>query len=75
MTTKQPRLNVTLSEEAHDILSMLAERDDKSVSAIAREMIQKGLELEEDLWLSELAEEREKQTTRWLTHDEFWKDV
>lgn len=59
MPTKQPRLNVTLNPAIIGALSYLAQKDQKSLSNIAQELIQEALELREDLYLSKLADEAE----------------
>jgi hypothetical protein len=73
MPTKNPRVNITLDKQHLGMLSTLAARDKKSVSATARDLVLKALELEEDLYFSRLAEKREAETKKWLSHDDVWK--
>jgi predicted DNA-binding protein len=73
MTTKHPRLNVTLSPEHLGMLSFRAKKKSASLSAMARELIEIALELEEDYHLSQLANEREKTHTKWVSHHDAWK--
>jgi predicted DNA-binding protein len=71
MTTKHPRLNVTLSSELMGLLSMLAKKEDKSLSSIAGELLEEALEMREDIYFSKLAAEREKNAV-WVFEDP-WK--
>lgn len=73
MTTKHPRLNVTLSPENMGLLALLAEKENKSLSMTASELIALALELEEDRYLSSLAAERETSHTGWVSHEDAWK--
>lgn len=73
MVTKQPRLNVTLDAEHLGLLAQLAAREQKSLSAAARELIEIALELEEDRADSALAASRDQRNTRWISHHDAWK--
>lgn len=71
MTTKHPRLNVTLSPEQMGLLTLLAKKEDKSLSAVASTLIAEAMELHEDLYLSKLADERHTDAS-WV-FDDPWK--
>lgn len=73
MPTNNPRINITLDKEYLGILSKLAKRDKVSVAAKTKEMILRGLEMDEDIYFSRLAEEVEKRTTKWVSHEDAWK--
>ncbi len=73
MTTKHPRLNITLNPEGMGLLTLLAEREDKSLSAIAKELIEEALELREDIYLSRLASKRDTPDAVWVSHEDAWK--
>jgi hypothetical protein len=72
MTTKNPRLNVTLDAEQIDQLAAYAEREDKSLSSAARDLITLALDLFEDRNFSHAADKREDLTSRWIAHDDAW---
>ena len=44
-----------------------------SISGLAKELIVSSLELDEDLALSKLADERLKNTKNWVNHTDAWK--
>jgi predicted DNA-binding protein len=73
MSTKHPRLNVTLSSEALGFIAMLADKEEKSLSMIARDLIEEALELREDLDFSKLAAEIDRPDTVWISHEDAWK--
>lgn len=73
MVTKHPRLNVTLSPEIMGLLSMLAKKEDKSLSSIASELLEEALELREDIYFSKLAAERDTPDAVWISHEDVWK--
>ena len=58
MPTNNPRLNVTLSPESMGMLANMAKADGKSMSAVARELIENLLEHEDDAYYVELSEKR-----------------
>ena len=73
MPTKNPRINVVLDQTLYDSLSNLAKKEDKSMSIIAKELIQEAIDKHEDLALSELAMKRERESKRTVKHDKAWK--
>ncbi|MEJ2219309.1 MAG: antitoxin, RHH family protein [Desulfobacterales bacterium] len=74
MPSKNPRINVVLDDSLYKNIQFLAETDGVSLSAKVKDLIKEALEVQEDLHLAALAEEREKtwdkSTTR--THNEIW---
>ena len=73
MPTQQPRLNLTLDDEIMDMLKGLAKKAHTSVASVAKEMLLDGLDLQEDIYFSELAARRDTKNARWLSHEEVWK--
>jgi len=74
MPTKQPRVNVVLERPLYAALSRAAARDGVSLSLKARDLLKAALEIEEDVALARLAEERERSFHRRkpLTHSQAW---
>ena len=77
MSTKNPRLNITVGEAEVSILASLAKQQNKSISLIARELILEALERHEDIALSDLSEAREKEakkkSEKRVSHKDAWK--
>lgn len=74
MPTKQPRINITLEEPLYRIIEELAEVKGLSMSMVTRELIKEALEIEEDLYLTSFAEERDGtfSPSGALEHDDAW---
>ncbi len=73
MSTKHPRINVTLSPEVSGLLVVLAEKEDKSLSMVARDLIEEALELREDIYFSRIAAERDTPDAVWIDDKDVWK--
>lgn len=73
MPTTKKRINITLSEEMDKILIKLAKRDAVPTATKAIQLIKLGLEMEEDIYLNKVAEDAEKRTKKFYSHEEAWK--
>jgi predicted transcriptional regulator len=63
-----------LDEETVRLLTSMAQQKKQSVSVVTKELIMQALELQEDRFLSQLAEEREETLNGDLVHHEdAWK--
>ena len=73
MSTINPRIHITTDATTRDLLVKLAERDDTSLASKAEEYLRIGLELAEDIALSELAIDRmNTPRSRYIAHDKVW---
>lgn len=72
MATIKPRLQISLSRTEDEILSSLAKRDQVPRATKAAQLVREAMELDEDFYLSRLAEERDVPGAKWIPHDEFW---
>lgn len=73
MPTKNPRLNVVLDTELYELVEKIAKQEGKSMSVVAKELMEDALEKHEDLLLSEMAMKRESQSKKTIPHDKAWK--
>lgn len=73
MPTKKPRLNVVLNSELLEMVEKISKREDKSMSVVAKELIEDALEKHEDLLLSEIAMKRESKSKKTIPHGKAWK--
>lgn len=73
MATIKPRINITLSRENKEFLSVLAERDQVPTATKAAELLRTALELEEDIVLDELSSKRDTNKATFVSHEEAWK--
>ncbi len=74
MPAKNPRINVVLDMPLYRNVQFLAEKDGVSLSTKVRDLLKDALEIQEDIYLSAMAEERERSLdiTDTLTHEEVW---
>jgi predicted DNA-binding protein len=73
MPTKNPRLNVVLDPELYELVEKISKQEDKSMSVVAKELIEDALQKHEDLLLSEIAMKREAKSKKTVPHDKAWK--
>ena len=72
MPTKNPRLNVVVNEEIYKIIEKLSLKEGKSMSVVAKELLEDAIDKHEDLLLSEMAQNREKTSKKAVSHEEAW---
>jgi predicted DNA-binding protein len=72
MPTKNPRLNVVLNTDIYEIIESIAQQEGKSMSVVAKELMEDALEKHEDLLLSEMAMKRETKSKKTVSHDKAW---
>jgi predicted DNA-binding protein len=73
MPTKNPRLNVVLDDSLYKIIETLAKKEGKSMSVIAKDLLENAIEKHEDLILSQMAMERESKSKKSISHKDAWK--
>lgn len=73
MPTKNPRLNVVLSDELYEMVEKIAKQEGKSLSVVAKELMEDALEKHEDMLLSEMAMKCETKSKKTIPHDKAWK--
>lgn len=73
MPTKNPRLNVVLDPELYELVEKISKQEEKSMSVVAKELIEDALEKHEDLLLSEIAMKREAKSKKTVPHGKAWK--
>lgn len=73
MATKNPRINITISNENLEQIKILVKKRKLSASKVIKSLIDDALELQEDLYFSKLADIRERETKKWVSHEDAWK--
>lgn len=73
MPTKNPRLNVVLNDEIYKTIEYIAAQEGKSMSVVAKELLEDAIDKHEDMFLSEFAQQREKQSKKRVSHKDAWK--
>jgi len=72
MPTDKSRVNITVDPDTHTALKLLAKRRGKSLSNVSVDLIEKALELEEDLYFSVVSERRLRESKKRYSHEEAW---
>ena len=73
MPTIKNRINLTVPRDLSLVLNRLAVRDDRSVSSKTLELIERALELEEDIVLQKVAENRDRKGVKFISHKSAWR--
>lgn len=73
MPTDKKRVNVTLDSDLANMIELKSKLDGKSMSQVIVEAVEEQLELEEDLALSRIAQNRREKTNSWHSQEEAWK--
>jgi len=73
MPTKNPRLNVVIDTELYQIIEKIAEKEGKSLSVVAKELMEDAIEKHEDLVFSQMAAKRDIKNAKVLDHANVWK--
>ncbi|HLY71311.1 MAG TPA: DUF6290 family protein [Puia sp.] len=73
MSNKNPQINITFEEETTHLLNTLAEQEHKTLSAFVKELIIDALDRREDMILSGIAESRDTQNAKRVSHEDAWK--
>ncbi|MFN8370278.1 MAG: hypothetical protein U0T83_06600 [Bacteriovoracaceae bacterium] len=72
MPTAKKRVNLTLDQDIYEQLEQIQKlRKAPSMSAVVLELTKEALEIQEDLYFSKIALEREKEKT--VSHKQIWK--
>jgi predicted DNA-binding protein len=73
MPTKNPRVNVVVTDAIQESIAMIAKREGKSISVVAKELIEDALDKHEDALWSQLAMKRAHGTKKTIPHEKAWK--
>jgi len=72
MTTIKKRINISLSRNLDMMLSRVAKRDNIPQATKAAHLLEIALEIEEDVILDKIANERDTKNARFLNHKQAW---
>jgi len=74
MPTKKPRINVVLNPRIYADVQTLSEARGLSMSSVVEDLIEDALEIQEDLALTALADERKKtlRKSELVSHKKAW---
>jgi len=75
MPTKNPRINIVLDDTLFLGIQSLARKENVSLSAKARDLIREALDIQEDIGLARIADDREVSwdEDKAVSHDDLWR--
>ncbi|RJQ33167.1 toxin-antitoxin system, antitoxin component [Candidatus Parcubacteria bacterium] len=74
MATTKKRINISVSDDVNDALERLAKRDQEPVATKAADLLEMALEIEEDHYFAQVANDRLKGKVRWIPDsDTVWE--
>jgi hypothetical protein len=73
MPTLKQRLNITTDRATRSVLSRIAKRDRVPLATKAAQLLRFALEVEEDIALSKIVEERSAIKGKFIPHELAWK--
>lgn len=72
MPTAKKRINLSINEHTHKALSALAKKRNQPLAGLSMDLIEQALEFQEDLYFSNISDDRLSKKQKRLTHDEIW---
>jgi hypothetical protein len=72
MATTKTRINITADADVEEALRRSAKRACVPVAAKAAEFLRLALEIEEDLMLASVADNRLQDSSRFIKHEKAW---
>ena len=73
MPTTKHRINITATPVVEAALRKLAKLDRVPVASKAAELLERALDMEEDIALAHIVDIRMKRPARFIEHDAAWK--
>ena len=65
-------MTIALSKDVYVYVEATAICDGVTIEEKAKQLIEKAIEVEEDKYLSKIADERDTKTAHYLSQEEFW---
>ena len=76
MATTKKRINISISKSVSDALTRIAKRDQEPVATKAGALLELALDIEEDIMLGKVAEDRLKNFKGpWISHEKVWGKI
>jgi predicted DNA-binding protein len=72
MPTQKKRINITVDDVIYRSLDRLSRKEQRTLSSVSLQLIEKALELEEDLYFSREADKRLSKKDKRISHAKAW---
>lgn len=73
MPTIKKRINITVDDELSHSLDRLSKKENRTLSAVCLQLIERAIELEEDLYFSRKADQRLEKGKGRVSHKKAWE--
>ncbi len=73
MSLAKKRINLTVDDKTYSVLETLSGKKRQKISTVSLNLIQQALEMQEDIYFSNLADERLSKKQKRISHDKAWK--
>ena len=74
MPTTKKRINITIDDELYRSLDKLSKKENGTLSSVSLRLIERAVELEEDLYFSRQADKRLSKNEKRITHSKVWDE-
>ena len=72
MPTAKKRINLTVDDDIFESLNKIAKKEKASVASISNFLLERALELQEDLYFSKAGEDRVSKKQKRVSHKDIW---
>ena len=72
MPTAKKRINLTVEDDLFSSLQKLAKQEKASVASVSHALLERALELKEDMYFSKAGEDRLKKKGKRISHKDVW---
>lgn len=72
MPTAKKRINLTVEDELFENLKNLAKKEKSSIASLSHALLERALELREDMYFSKVGEERLTPKAKTISHKDIW---
>ncbi len=72
MPTAKKRINITVEDDVFESLNKIAKKEKTSVASVSHLLLEKALELQEDLYFSRVGEDRISKKFKRISHEDVW---
>ncbi len=74
MPTTKKRINITIDDELYRSLDKLSKKENGTLSSVSLRLIERAVELEEDLYFSRQADKRLSKNEKRVVHSKVWDE-
>ena len=71
-----PAVNININPETLEILNLIASTRDTSLSSVANSLLEEAIDIQEEIYLSNLARIRHRDDpSKFVSHEDVWKKL